>query len=331
MAKKFIFAFILILKFCPSTAWCITPIPESIINFYKNLPVLVTGGAGFVGSHLVEALVQSGAQVTVLDDLSSGTKDNLSHISEQILFVHGTITDFETCMHVTQGKQVIFHLAAQVSVPESLTDPHRCHRINDYGTLCLLESARRNSVPRFIFSSSCAVYGTSDGVCVEEDTPHPQSPYGYSKLRGEQYCTEYHALFGLHTVALRYFNIFGPRQNPSGPYAAVVAKFIDALRQNKPITIFGDGTQTRDFVPVSEIVYANLIGAFLADFIAGNCFNIATGRSTSLTQILSTLRRFFPQYTGEVIFVPARPGDVKYSAANIEKYKALKRKVEPVK
>ena len=290
-------------------------------SFYQNKSVLITGGCGFIGSHLAERLIELGAQVTIIDDLSSGNLKNIFAIQDRVTLVQQSITDMTACVEITKNKHVIFHLAAFISVPESIEKPEMCHKTNVDGTANLLEAARCNNVKRFVFSSSAAVYGPYEGICSEDIPSAPASPYGFSKLIGELLCKQYAHIFGLNTVVMRYFNVCGPRQNPNGAYAAVVAKFMHNMLHNLPITIFGDGLQTRDFVPVEKIVVANLfLGMCDADKIHGEVFNIATGKSVSLLEFVEQLTKQFPTYTAEINFAPERPGDIKHSAADCSKY-----------
>lgn len=289
-------------------------------HFYHNLPVLVTGGAGFIGSHLVEKLVELGAKVTVIDDLSSGSIQNLDRVLYKITFMQKSITDMNACLEATKDKAVIFHLAAFISVPDSIKKPQLCHQINVDGTFNILEAARINNVERFVFSSSAAVYGPAEHICKEDISCNPQSPYGTSKLVGELLCKQYADNFRLKTACLRYFNVFGDRQNPNGAYAAVVAKFKHLMKQNLPLTIFGDGLQTRDFIPVEKVAEANLTIAML-DEIHGDIYNVGTGRSINLLQLVDLLKEEIPDYTGKITFAPARAGDIKHSSADCSKYK----------
>ncbi len=301
-----------------------------ITTFYKDVPVLVTGGAGFIGSHLVDALVSHGAYVTILDDLSTGSRDNIKHVDRHLTFIEGSITDVETCIKAAENKKIIFHLAAFISVPGSINDPYKCHINNDVGTLNVLEAARRNNVERVIFSSSCAVYGAPKQViCAENDTCEPESPYGYSKYIAEQYMKEYAKCYGINTVILRYFNVYGNRQNPHGAYAAVIAKFTELMKKNQPVVIFGDGTQTRDFVTVSDIIQANLLFGSYAEIskVRGEIFNIATGESITLLGIFDALKKQFPHYQHVPVFVKERKGDVKHIAADITKYRLFSKEL----
>lgn len=297
---------------------------DSFANFYQGVPVLVTGGCGFIGSHLVEKLVSLGAEVTILDDLSSGNKENIASVVDKVICVDGSITNFDLCLEATRNKKIIFHLAAFVSVPMSTEDPHLCHTINVIGTQNILEAARINNVKRFVFSSTCAIYGESTLPCHENMQPAPISPYGFSKLIGEMYCKEYAQVYDMETVSMRYFNVYGPRQNPHGHYAGVIAKFMHNMERDLPITIFGDGTQTRDYVPVQTVVEANvMLGMCEKQRIQGEIFNVATGQSVTLLEVADSLKKQYADYKNETIFMPARPGDVKYVSADCSKYSSL--------
>ena len=293
-------------------------------TLYEKVPVLVTGGCGFIGSHLVEKLVSLGAQVTIIDDLSTGSEQNIAAVADKVTFIHDTITNFESCLAATRNKQIIFHLAAFVSVPGSIEDPQTCHVINVVGTQNILEAARINKVKRFVFSSTCAAYGESTLPCNEKIQPAPTSPYGFSKLLGEMYCKEYAEIFDMEMVSMRYFNVYGPRQNPQGHYAGVIAKFMHNMERNLPLTIFGDGTQTRDYVPVETVVEANaLFGICNKEHIQGEIFNIATGQSATILELIDSLKKKHRDYDNTIIFMPPRPGDVKHIAADCSKYHNL--------
>jgi len=319
------FIIILLFLITPTKPLCSQEyLSKNITNIYQNTPILITGGCGFIGSHLAEKLVSLGARVSILDDLSSGNKENISTIIDKITYIQGSITDFETCLRATHNKKIIFHLAAFVSVPASTEQPQICHDINVTGTQNILEAARINNVKRIVFSSSCAVYGESTSTCYENTPLQPTSPYGYSKLMGEIYCKEYAQTFKIETVAMRYFNVYGDRQDPKSHYAGVVAKFSYNMKHNLPITIFGDGYQTRDFVPVETIVHANIIlGACDKKYVQGEVFNIATGNSTNLYQLIDTLKQQHPDYNQATQLMPARPGDVKHVSADCSKYNTL--------
>ena len=294
------------------------------MSFYKNKKVVVTGGAGFIGSHIVEKLVACDAQVTVIDNLRTGNLENLNTVISDITIINGDIRDKELCTKALIGADAVFHLAAQVSVPESVEDPETCFSINVNGTFNLLEAARINKAKRFIFSSSCAVYGEHTGPCAETSACHPTSPYAYSKFIGEQLCQQYSQVFNVPAVVLRYFNVFGPRQNPHSEYAGVIAKFTELIKQNKQITIFGNGTQSRDFVPVKQVVEANLLFAQLPDDLCtGSPINVATGKSISVLELVEKLKNNCHDYQHQAQFAPARHGELKHSQADCRRYRML--------
>lgn len=293
-------------------------------EYYNNKQILVTGGCGFIGSYITEALVGYGAHVTILDNLSTGNLDNIAHLRDKVTFVEGSITDMQTCLETTRNKSHIFHLAAFISVPQSLEEPATCHAVNVNGTFNMLEAARINGVQRFVFSSSSAVYGPALAICDEQTPCNPTSPYGFSKLIDEYLCKQYAVNFGIETVCMRYFNVYGDRQNPQGQYAAVVAKFKDSMVNNKPITIFGDGLQTRDFIPVTQVARTNLLlGMLPAEDVSGEIFNVATGKSISVIELFQLLRKEFPNYSYEPTFLPERAGDIKHSTADCSKLQAI--------
>ncbi|OGB83020.1 hypothetical protein A3F66_02570 [candidate division TM6 bacterium RIFCSPHIGHO2_12_FULL_32_22] len=287
------------------------------LNNYKNKNILVTGGAGFIGSHIVDLLYKFGANIRILDNLSAGKLENLTN--SKFEFIEGDISNFETCLKATKNIDFLFHLAALVSVEESIIDPLKCNQINVTGTLNLLEASKINHVKKFIFSSSAAVYGASNDILDEKSICNPISPYGLSKLIGEQYTK----LFSKHfqTISLRYFNVFGQRQDPSSHYSGVVAKFRRCIEENLDITIFGDGNQTRDFIDVTLVAQANLALA-LTD-INNESFNVATGKSISLLQLVENLKKDFPNYKREIQFKPARNGDIKFSYACTKKLNSI--------
>jgi nucleoside-diphosphate-sugar epimerase len=251
---------------------------------------VVTGGGGFIGSHLVDRLVLEGYRVRVLDDFSTGRRENLAGVGD-IDLVEGDIRDRSTCRDVCRGASVVLHLAARTSVKGSLEDPFLTNDVNVGGTLNMLDAAREAGVRRFIFASSSAVYGDSP-VLPKVESMHetPMSPYGASKLAGEKYCLAWSSSRNLPTVSLRYFNVFGPRQDPHSPYAAVIPRFIDTLRKGKAPVIHGDGNQTRDFTFVDDVVQATLLAAWSPD-AAGDYFNIGGGRRYSVRQVTETLIR----------------------------------------
>lgn len=292
--------------------------------FYNQCNVLVTGGAGFIGSHIAQTLVEYGAYVTILDNFKTGKIENIAAIKQSIALIEGDITQYETCIKATAHQQLIFHCAAETSVPASMQDPLTCHTVNVTGTAHLLEAARHNKVKRFVFSSSSAVYGQQPGLCTETAICNPTSPYGLSKLIGELLCKQYTTNFGLETISLRYFNVFGPRQDPYAPYASVIAHFKATMAANKPITVFGDGLQTRDFIPVEQIMETNLkVGMLPAQIVSGNVLNCATGTSITLLQLIQTLKHEFPHFTESITFAPARAGDIKHTSADCSHYKKV--------
>lgn len=295
-------------------------------EFYNNKKVLVTGGCGFIGSHLAHKLVKLGAQVTILDNLATGSLDNIADIKNNVNFIEKSIVDPDTCAQAVADNEIIFHLAAFISVPGSVQDPQSCHQTNVDGTFNLLHAAQKHGIKRFVFSSTSSVYGPREDQCVETDTHlNPVSPYGATKLMGELYCTQFTLLYNLNCVMLRYFNVYGPRQNPHSQYAAVVAKFEYHMKRNEPITIFGDGSQTRDFVSVNEVVHANLLNGMAEEkIVAGQIYNIGTGKSISVLELAEDMKKQYPNYTGATKFEPARDGDVKHTQMSAKKYETLK-------
>jgi len=320
---------IFFLFFC--CLFCITVFPkidesrlEKMKIFYKDLPVLVTGGAGFIGSHLTDKLVELGAKVTVIDDLSNGKIENLKNVIDKITFIKKSIVDKDVCMQATEGKAVIFHLAAIASVPRSLKYPNLYKNINIDGIYNLLDAARFNYVPRFVFSSSSSVYGPKEEKYQEDMKCFPLSPYGASKLIGELFCDQFSKHFGVKSIVLRYFNVFGDRQNPNGEYAAVIPKFKKLMEQNLPLPVYGDGLQTRDFTPVERVVEANLVVAMIDYSNEKNIFNIGTGKSINILQVIDMLKQEFPNYTNKIDFKPPRQGDARHTCADCSRYDNLK-------
>jgi len=278
--------------------------------------VLVTGGAGFIGSHLVRQLVTDGTHVRVLDDLSTGSKQRIADLNVE--FIQGDIRNVDHCKKAVQGVETVFHLAAYVSVPGSMKNPALADSINIDGTRNMLQAARESGVERFVFSSSCAVYGDTKTVPTPEDTlPRPMSIYATEKLRGEELCQMQVAPKQFETVILRYFNVYGPGQNPDSEYAAVIPKFITALLAHTSPTIFGDGQQTRDFLYVDDVVRANLAAATTPN-ISGEVFNIASGHATSLNQLYDELAHIIG-HNLPAQYAPPRHGDIEHSVANVTK------------
>jgi UDP-N-acetylglucosamine/UDP-N-acetyl-alpha-D-glucosaminouronate 4-epimerase len=285
---------------------------------------LVTGGAGFIGSHLVEALLRRGESVVALDDFSTGRRDNLAAAilarpqnSAEPEVIEGDIRDLATVRRALRGVQYVLHQAALPSVQRSVEDPLATHEVNVTGTLNLLVAAREVGVRRFVYASSSSVYGDNPTMPkVETMTPAPLSPYAVSKLAGEHYCRVFHGLYGLETVALRYFNIFGPRQDPNSQYAAVVPNFVTAALAGRAPTIYGDGLQSRDFTFIDNVVDANLKSCEAPVGAAGRAYNVACGSAATLLDLLGILERI----TGSrlrPIHEPPRQGDVKHSLAAI--------------
>ena len=283
---------------------------------------LVTGGAGFIGSHLVEELVKQGQRVRVIDNLSTGKKENIKPFLEKIEFIEGDIRDLEIVREAMDEVDYVLHQAAVPSVPRSVKDPLTSNSVNVEGTLNILIAARDAGVKRVVYASSSSVYGDTPVLPKHEDMKQePRSPYAVSKLAGELYCQASYHVYGLETVALRYFNVFGPWQDPQSQYAAVVPKFITALLHGKPPMIFGDGEQSRDFTYIENVVAANLLAA-KAPNVAGEAFNIACGERITINELARMLAEFIG-VTTEPEHTPARSGDVLHSLADISKAKRL--------
>ncbi len=278
---------------------------------------LVTGGAGFIGSHLVTKLVEFGETVCVLDDLSGGRVENLAHLSPtRIQFVEGSVTDRQQLDQAVRGVDVVFHHAALASVPRSVTDPLETHAADATGTVTLLEAARQAGVRRVVYAASSSCYGNRPEMPkAESHLPQVLSPYAAAKLAGELYCEAFAACYPLETVRLRYFNVFGPRQDPQGPYAAVIPLFVTALLEGRRPTIFGDGSQSRDFTYVDNVVDANLLAASV-EGISGRVYNVAGGDSTSVLELLKQMCALLEK-PFDPIFAPPRAGDVEHSSADI--------------
>jgi UDP-glucose 4-epimerase len=282
---------------------------------------LVTGGAGFIGSHLVEALLERGHEVRVLDNFSTGDPGNLEGVRGRVKVFEGDVTDAEVVRHATRGAEVVYHQAALASVPRSVADPLATHKACVDGTLQVLLAARDLKVRRVVYAASSSAYGNSVRLPKSEADPtSPLSPYAVAKLAGEQYCAAFTEVYGLETVRLRYFNVFGPRQTPDSPYAAVIPLFIQALTAGRSPTIHGDGQQSRDFTFVADAVQANLLAAE-APGVGGRVYNVACGQRTTLLELVQFLNELLgtaivPTYTAP------RPGDVKHSQADIQRARA---------
>jgi UDP-glucose 4-epimerase len=283
---------------------------------------LVTGGAGFIGSHLVEALLAAGWRVRVLDDFSTGRHANLSHLNPAPEVIAGSVTDLSTVERAVAGVGTVFHLAAMASVARSLEDPLLCHAICGTGTLNVLDAARRGGVRRVVYAASSSAYGpASDPAGQGEETPlHPLSPYAAAKLAGEHYLQSFAASYGLETVRLRFFNIFGPRQRADSPYSGVIAIFTAALSEGRIPTVHGDGLQARDFTHVSNAVQALIKGATVPG-VSGRVYNVGTGRSVTVLDLIAALNRILGTNI-QPAHGPARPGDVRFSLAKIDRIRA---------
>jgi len=278
---------------------------------------LVTGGAGFIGSHITERLVRDGHAVRVLDDFSSGKETNLDWFRKDIEIIHGDIRDADVVKRATKGVDIVFHEAALGSVPRSVMDPLTTHEVNMTGTLNVFLAARDSGVKRVVYASSSSVYGETPVLPKREDmTAQPLSPYALSKLVGEHYSSVFKQIYAFEIVSLRYFNIFGPRQDPESQYAAVVPRFITALLNGKAPVVYGDGLQSRDFTYVDNVVNANLL-ASEAEGIAGRAFNVACGGRYTLLELLARLKEILGSDI-EPVHEAARAGDVRDSQASIE-------------
>jgi UDP-glucose 4-epimerase len=283
---------------------------------------LVTGGAGFIGSHLVDALLAAGWSVRLLDDFSSGREANVAHLNGSAELLRGDLRDRELLARALDGVEVVFHQGAVPSVPRSVAEPEHTHSVNATGTLGVLEASRAAGVRRVVFASSSSAYGDTEALPkVETMAPCPLSPYALQKYAGERYCQLYHRLYGLESVALRYFNVYGPRQDPNSEYAAVIPRFATACLAGRAPVVYGDGEQTRDFTFVADAVAANLLAAD-APRAAGEVVNVAGGRRVSLNQLLDEIR----ELTGAAVaprHEPARPGDVRDSLADLGRAREL--------
>ncbi len=284
--------------------------------------VLVTGGAGFIGSNIVAGLLEDGFNVRVLDNLVTGRRDNLSGLKGKVDFVLGDVRDLKVVRKAVSGVDFVLHQAALPSVPRSISDPVLTNECNVSGTVNVLFAAKEAGVKRVVYAGSSSAYGDTPTLPKREDmTPMPLSPYAVSKLAGEYYCSVFSGVYGLETTTLRYFNVFGPRQDPSSQYAAVIPKFIKMISAGKRPTIYGDGTQTRDFTYVKNVVDANIL-AIKAKKTSGEVVNIACGERITLTGLASKLADVMgsnlkPEYVSEL------PGDIKHSLADISKAKKL--------
>ena len=306
----------------PVATWPHLPTVRALMPHSSNseIKALITGGAGFIGSHIAQALCQQGARVVILDDLSTGDEANLHWVGQgdRVDLVKGCVTDTTLIQKLVQGCQWVFHEAAIASVPQSVAQPAESNAVNLEASLNLLIAARDARVKRFMFASSAAIYGDTAAPLKQESDPVlPLTPYGLQKYASERYGQMFHQLYGLETVALRYFNVFGPRQSFTSPYSGVIAKFCTLMLEGKAPIIFGDGLQSRDFAYIDNVVAANLLAAQQpAEKVAGKVFNIAGGTSVTLLDLITELNRL----TGQVLqplHETARSGDIRDSAADL--------------
>jgi nucleoside-diphosphate-sugar epimerase len=284
--------------------------------------VLVTGGAGFIGSHIAEALVKRGHRVRVLDDFFSGRRENLAAVKADVEILRGDCAELRSAQRAVKGIEVVYHEGAIPSVPRSVADPLRSRRANGTATLTMLLAARDAGVRRFVYASSSSVYGDTPTLPKRETmTPNPLSPYAAEKLSGEHYLRIFHRLFGLETLSLRYFNIFGPRQDPTSQYSGVISRFATALIGGEQPVIFGDGLQSRDFTYVANVVDANL-RALTARHLEGDAVNIATGHRVTLRALLARMAAILGR-SPKARHEPGRAGDVRHSLADVSKARRL--------
>ena len=277
---------------------------------------LVTGGAGFVGSHLVEELLHRGEQVRILDNFSTSKRENIETFLDNVELIEGDIRSYHTVREAVDGMEIIYHQGALPSVPRSVKDPLTTNEVNVAGTLNVLDAGRDAGVKRVVFASSSSVYGANQEIPKREEMlPMPISPYAVSKLTGEKYCEVFSHIYGLETVALRYFNVFGPRQDPQSSYSAFIPRFIVGIAEGRELTIYGDGSHSRDFTYVSNVVAANLKAA-VAEGVSGQVFNVACGSKLTLNDAVEIIRRALGT-EGHVKHGPPAPGDVPHSLADI--------------
>lgn len=283
---------------------------------------LVTGGGGFIGSNLVKTLLERGERVRVLDSFATGKRENLTEFGDQVEIIEGDIRDQSACARAVETVDFVLHQAALGSVPRSVQDPMTSHEVNVTGTLNMLLAARAAGVRRFVMASSSSVYGNTPTLPKEESMPaHPISPYAVSKLAAERYTLSFNFIYGMETVALRYFNVFGPKQDPDSQYAAVIPRFITALMNDRAPIIYGDGEQSRDFTFVENVVNANLLACTAPD-APGHAMNIACGARYSLNELVKSLYEIMGKQI-PAVYEPERSGDVKHSMAAIERASSL--------
>jgi nucleoside-diphosphate-sugar epimerase len=278
--------------------------------------VLVTGGAGFIGSNLAEELIRQGARVSIIDDLSTGSRENLGEIKGDFDFVEGDINDDDALAKAIEAAEIVFHQAALPSVPRSVENPSETHRVCVDGTFNLLVKAKDAGVKRFVYAASSSAYGDQPILPkVETMRPDPLSPYAVAKLTGEYYCSAFYNVFGLETLSLRYFNVFGPRQNPASMYSGVISRFIDSIMTGKTAAIYGDGEQSRDFTYITNVVDANIKAAQTQKGL-GETMNVANGERITLNELFRVLKEITGRPDASVEYLDERRGDVKHSQAD---------------
>lgn len=289
----------------------------------KKPLVTVSGGAGFIGSHLAESMLSEGFRVRVVDNLSTGHRENLAHLGDAFEWVEGDLSDFEVCKEAVSGANYVLHQAAIPSVPRSVKEPLEAHASGPTATLNLLEAARQAKVRRFVFAASSSAYGDTDQLPKNEAMlPRPLSPYAAGKLAGEHYVRVYARTMGLDGVSLRYFNIFGPRQDPSSAYSGVISRFAQMMSQGKRPVIYGDGHQTRDFTYIDNAVSANLLAIRAEEPLRGAALNVGTGRRISLRMLVQTINEILGMQL-EPEYQPSRPGDVLDSQASLDRIRVV--------
>jgi len=292
-------------------------------NPLNGVRVLVTGGAGFIGSNLVRRLLGEGAYVRIFDNFSTGKRDNIAGVindskTKRLDIFEGDLRDFALILEATLGMDLVFHEAALPSVIRSVKAPNTTNDVNITGTLNLLEACKVNHVRRVIYASSSSIYGDSEELPKNESMiPNPLSPYAVSKIAGEYYMKTFHRLYNIETVILRYFNVYGPYQDPSSEYSGVISKFITGFIGRNPITVYGDGNQTRDFTYVDDVVEANILAADA--LVSGEVFNVAGGKRYSINEMIAILKDIFNIKEYEVVYSDTRPGDIKHSLADVLK------------
>jgi UDP-glucose 4-epimerase len=286
---------------------------------------LVTGGAGFIGSHIAAALVSGGLRVRIIDDLSTGHRENISEIGGEIDFIQASLTDHKALSHALEDVELVFHEAAIPSVPRSVAKPKETHEASVNATFSLLLAARDQGVRRMVYAASSSAYGDQPELPKHEKMrPDPLSPYAVAKLVGEYYCQVFSRVYGLETVSLRYFNVFGPRQDPGSQYSGVISRFIDALLNGKQPTIYGDGEQSRDFTYISNVVDANLKAAESASAV-GQVINIANGERVTINEVFEMVKKLTGRAEVQAEYAPPRTGDVRDSLADLSLARSLLR------